>query len=77
MIDNTRTPPPRNGMGCPPDAGVEVLPDDWAPQRTGDIRIGRVTMCRDTTINSPFFWLLVGGTAGALAVYLVLRESRR
>ena len=76
MMEN-RFKSSRPGTGCSPEPEFEVMPEEMAPARTGDIRIGRVTMCRETTINSPFFWLLGGCLVGGVAVYLVLRETRR
>lgn len=73
---------PRPGVGCPPrggDDGVvypEVLPA-YHPDCDPQLRIGRVSLNRTTTLESPFFWMLLGGAAGAFAAYMILREKNR
>jgi len=63
-------------MGCPPEAAaVEVLPAEYPVP--GDVRIGRVTLCKETTINSPFFWLALGGVSAAVLTYMIMRDRRQ
>lgn len=76
--------PQRRGAGCNPGGAEEPeIVDDReyfstpAAPDTGQLRIGRVCLDRNTTINSPFFWLFLGAAAGAAGAYLLLREKRR
>lgn len=72
---------PRPGTGCAPDAGgviePEVLPAYFGPGNDGQVRIGRVHFDRTTTLESPWFWMLVGTALGAAASYFILREKNR
>lgn len=77
MMESRFKDTPRPGMGCSADQPFEVVGEEIPPARTAEIRIGRVTMCRETTINSPFFWLLGGVAVGAIGTYLIMREVRR
>ena len=75
----------RRGAGCPPGEGMagegpaaaefEVLP----PMARADpsLTIGRVSFNRDTTLNSPCFWLLGGLAIGAFACWYMTRDNRR
>lgn len=71
---------PRPGVGCPPDTAtaqdLEVLPV-YQPDGNGTVQIGRVRLNRSTTLESPFFWMLIGAAAGAAGAYFILRERNR
>lgn len=70
---------PRRGAGCPPGAesevpDLEVLPPMSPRNDNGQISIGRVAFNRDTTFNSPCFWLLLGIGIGGLVVWQVAKR---
>lgn len=70
-------PNPRPGTGCPVSE-AEVLPQ-YLPEAPpgGALAIGPVRFDRATTLESPCFWVLVGGVSVGVLVYLMMRESRR
>lgn len=77
MKDNT---PPRPGVSCDASAengNVEVLPQDYFPDRPGTVRVGQVCFDRRTTLESPFFWVLVGGASVGVLMFLLMRERNR
>lgn len=72
---------PRPGVNCPPDTNgaaqdLEILPA-YQPDGAGMVQIGRVRMNRSTTLESPFFWMLIGAALGATGAYFILRERNR
>lgn len=72
----------RRGTGCPPGQAAagdaiepEVLPP-MAREHSPTLMVGRVGFNRDTTLNSPCFWLLAGVGIGAIAVWYMTRDRR-
>lgn len=58
------------------DVVPEVLPPDYSRPMQSAIHFGPVSFSRATTVESPFFWMLLGaGIMGAVCWYASRRHN--